>query len=280
MQLAGHHNGAAPVNMLRTQHVVPPETQVHARIGNWPQPPTQAQALPQVHMATGSATPTHGGVPMQTSQNLAHAQDLMLHQEALHSPLCQPTCAPPYPTASSHIPDIPAFQAFTPTASAPSAYTPASYPIRTIGSRTVTEVPGNRSLPLSTPLTKPAATSAASANAFAIERDPNMSLQDFKYQVMARNLAIKTANRTTYNISKNCRLYPLLDIRTGQPVARFPETTAELVMLSEEKCDRILEAISEDQTGTAAEKREKVLMCTIVGVSLSPMEQALARGES
>ncbi|KAL1890589.1 hypothetical protein Cpir12675_005313 [Ceratocystis pirilliformis] len=162
---------------------------------------------------------------------------------------------------------------------APSAYTPADYPTITIGNRTVTKVPATRNLQIPRSKTATPAKDAAASDAYMMKPPPNGKDQNFQYSVMARNLTIATANRTAYNIDKNCRLYPLLDIRTGEPIPNFPKDTTEMVAVNDDKCSRILEAIGQSMSGTATERRQRALMHTIVGLGLSQFREALGDGQ-
>ncbi|PHH54340.1 hypothetical protein CFIMG_007969RA00001 [Ceratocystis fimbriata CBS 114723] len=162
---------------------------------------------------------------------------------------------------------------------APSAYTPADYPTITIGNRTVTKVPATRNFQIPGSKTAIPAKDAAASDAYMMKPPPDSRDQNFQYSVIARNLTIATANRTAYNIDKNCRLYPLLDICTGEPIPNFPTDTTEMVAVNDDKCSRILEAIGQSMSGTATERRQRALMYTIVGLGLSQFREALGDGQ-
>ncbi|KAK4986784.1 hypothetical protein LTR50_005079 [Elasticomyces elasticus] len=82
-----------------------------------------------------------------------------------------------------------------------------------------------------------------------------------------KKLDIKTKAINTNNISRvsnaqltsaDAKLSPLVSLKTGRPIERFPETSQGIAKLTDTTVDALLLALEADRGGKHEEKRERL----------------------
>ncbi|KAI4722963.1 hypothetical protein E4T48_00745 [Aureobasidium sp. EXF-10727] len=90
------------------------------------------------------------------------------------------------------------------------------------------------------------------------EKDPVRMIEklDIKTKAVNANNVARVANSQL--VSADDKLHPLLSLKNGRPLDKFPETPKALAKLSVTVVDAMLSALEADRDGNEMVKREKL----------------------
>ncbi|GAB7350988.1 hypothetical protein MBLNU459_g1484t2 [Dothideomycetes sp. NU459] len=132
---------------------------------------------------------------------------------------------------------------------------------------------------MSTPIKKPASSAASTTSSTTVEKDPVKLVEKLETKTKAVNANNISRVANSQLVSGDDKLHPLLSLKTGRAIERFPETPNGISKLSGTSCavrlaaagnadisslravtlvDAILNALEADRSGREQEKRERL----------------------
>ncbi|PNS16529.1 hypothetical protein CAC42_263 [Sphaceloma murrayae] len=111
---------------------------------------------------------------------------------------------------------------------------------------------------LSTPAKAPSKAPSIASTSATSKDDPVEALKklETKTKTVNANNVARVANSQL--VSADEKLYPLLSLKTGKAIDKFPATPKDIAKLSVTVVDAILNTLEADRTGKEDEKREKL----------------------
>ncbi|GAB7350987.1 hypothetical protein MBLNU459_g1484t1 [Dothideomycetes sp. NU459] len=111
---------------------------------------------------------------------------------------------------------------------------------------------------MSTPIKKPASSAASTTSSTTVEKDPVKLVEKLETKTKAVNANNISRVANSQLVSGDDKLHPLLSLKTGRAIERFPETPNGISKLSVTLVDAILNALEADRSGREQEKRERL----------------------
>ncbi|PSK36718.1 hypothetical protein B9Z65_1901 [Elsinoe australis] len=109
-----------------------------------------------------------------------------------------------------------------------------------------------------TPVKAPAKAPAAASTSAAAKEDPAEALKKLEAKTKAVNTNNVARVANSQLVSADEKLHPLVSIKTGKAIDKFPATPKDISKLSLTVVDAILNTLEADRTGKEEEKREKL----------------------
>ncbi|KAG8628414.1 hypothetical protein KVT40_004287 [Elsinoe batatas] len=111
---------------------------------------------------------------------------------------------------------------------------------------------------ISTPAKTPSKAPSVAGSSAAAKEDPVEALKklETKTKTVNANNVARVANSQL--VSADEKLHPLLSLKTGKAIDKFPATPQDIGKLSVTVIDAILSTLDADRTGKEEEKRERL----------------------